>query len=196
MFGKWLNKLSIWVFGPGSLKVLQIFEMSGRAAATGWAEGWKNTLIRNKNPKLLLVLLFAHQSVLQILTTWVHFHVFIAPTPQAPQHSQYVVLLLSAIIDCQLPPGKLSFSLFKSRCQRTLSPLSLHSFPVDGSQPLFLCCSWCRAHRWKDPRWTLPGRIQETLGRKGSRITSREGLGWERIVTEHVEKGRYGSLKF
>lgn len=29
-----------------------------------------------------------------------------------------------------------------------------------------------------------------------SKITSWEGLGWERIVTEHVKKGRYGNLKF
>lgn len=47
--------------------------------------------MRNKNLKLLLVLLFAHQTILQILIAQVHFHVFVEPIPQAPQHGQYVI---------------------------------------------------------------------------------------------------------
>lgn len=45
-------------------------------------------LMRNKIPKLLLVLLVAHQTILQIVITRVRFPVFIAPIPHVPQRGQ------------------------------------------------------------------------------------------------------------
>lgn len=163
----------------------------------------KNMLIRNKNPKILLVLLFAHQAILQILITWVHFHVFIAPIPQAPQHGQYVVSLLSAITGCQLPPENFVFPYSKSRCQRTLKPPSLHNFPlVWWISTLFaLWLLWIQSTQAEtlkmDPtRKNLRDPVKERWFPGSPVGKDRESWGWEGIVTEHVGKGRYGNLKF
>lgn len=157
---------------------------------------------RNKNPKILLVLLFAHQAILQILITWVHFHVFIAPIPQAPQHGQYVVSLLSAITDCQLPPENFAFPYSKSRCQRTLKPPSLHNFPLAWwiSTLFALWLLWIQSTQAEtlkmDPtRKNLRDPVKERWFPGSPVGKDRESWGWEGIVTEHVGKGRYGNLK-
>lgn len=138
----------------------------------------KNMFIRNKNPKLLLVLVFAHRAILPILITRVHFHVFIAPIPQAPQHGQYMVSLLSAIIDCQLFPGKLPFSLFKISLSKN-TKTSVFAQLSTGLMNLNFFCSLAldSEHTGGD---TQDGRYQEESERPWerkvmSRITSWEG---------------------
>lgn len=160
----------------------------------------KNMFIINKSPKLLLVLLFAHQAVLQILITQVHFHVYCTYSTGTPTWS-ICGLAVSAIIDCQLPPGKLSFSLFKTTLSKNTNPSVFAQLPtwwISTLFPLLLLIQSTQVERPKmDPtRKSLrdPGKERWYPGSPVGKES--EGLGWERIVTEHVGNGRYGNLKF
>lgn len=103
---------------------------------------------------------------------------FIASIPQAPQHGQYAVSLLSAMIDCQIPPGKLSFTLFKTMLSKS-TKISLFVQLPTGLMNLNLVCSVAldSEHTGGD---TQDGPYQEESerlwGRKMiSRFTSWEG---------------------
>lgn len=100
----------------------------------------KNVFMRNKIPKLLLVLLVAHQTILQILITRVHFPVFIAPIPHVPHVVKICLSLSSVIIDHQFPPGNLSSSLFRITLPKNTKTSAFAQFPT-GLLNFNLVCS-------------------------------------------------------
>lgn len=60
-----MNELFIWVFGPSSLKFYKFMKYLREQLQQVELKDGKNMFIRNKNPKPLLVLLFACQTILQ-----------------------------------------------------------------------------------------------------------------------------------
>lgn len=73
------------MFGSGCLQALLIYETFRRASCNKFTCRMGDDMVmKKKMPRHLLVLLVAHQMILHILITSIHFPLFIAPIPHVP----------------------------------------------------------------------------------------------------------------